>query len=70
MYVLHARVLCTYLLLILQVGVVTAPALFALEEHPQLLTLMERGFSQENDVTTVRYCYSFFCLFYHSLFLF
>lgn len=36
----------------MKVGVVTAPALFALEEHPQLLTLMERGFSEENDVST------------------
>lgn len=35
-------------------GIATAPILFALEEEPQLLDLIERKFSEEGDKLLVR----------------
>jgi len=31
-------------------GIITAPALFATAEHPELVGMMERGFQQEGDL--------------------
>lgn len=40
-------------LVIIVQGIVTAPILFALEEYPQLRELIDRGFTNTEDVDTV-----------------
>lgn len=47
---------CIYLtLLLLRQGLVTAPILFALEEHPQMHELIDRRFKSSDDVNLVTY---------------
>jgi geranylgeranyl pyrophosphate synthase len=38
----------------LKLGLATAPALYAVEQYPELKTMVQRQFSQEGDVARVR----------------
>lgn len=40
-------------LIIIVQGIVTAPILFAMEEFPEMRELIERGFSNTEDIDTV-----------------
>ena len=52
----------------LELGLATAPVLYALEEFPELKPLIERKFSQEGDVEKVFYIDRISCLTYaHTL---